>query len=69
MKTIYTEIDPLRVVATIALGKIWRGVYFSRLSPLHYEDIPRPPLPGPRWVRVRPRLAGICGSYLHISFA
>ena len=30
--------------------------------------MPQPPLPGPRWVRVRTRLAGICGSDLHLVF-
>jgi len=68
MRTIYIELDVLRVLATKALGRVWRGAYFSPIAPLHYADIPRPPLPGPRWVRVRTRLAGICGSELHLVF-
>jgi len=68
MKTIYLELDPLRVVATKVLGKLWSGAYFSPLAPLHYVNMPSPPLPGPRWVRVKPRLAGICGSDLHLVF-
>ncbi len=68
MKTIYIELDPLRIVATKFLGKVWRGAYFSPLSPLHYTEVPRPALPGPRWARVRTRLAGICGSDLHLVF-
>ncbi len=31
-------------------------------SPLAYQRTPRPPLPGPDWVRVRMHLMGICGS-------
>jgi threonine dehydrogenase-like Zn-dependent dehydrogenase len=36
----------------------------SALSMLHLGDIPEPPLPANDWVRVRPSLAGICGSDL-----
>ncbi|HVM09381.1 MAG TPA: zinc-binding dehydrogenase [Acidimicrobiales bacterium] len=36
----------------------------SRVGPLRLADIDEPELPGPGWVRVRPRLAGICGSDL-----
>jgi threonine dehydrogenase-like Zn-dependent dehydrogenase len=35
-----------------------------RYGPLRLADIDEPPLPGPGWYRVRPRLAGICGSDL-----
>jgi threonine dehydrogenase-like Zn-dependent dehydrogenase len=68
MKTIYIELDVWRVLTTKALGKLWRGATFGPLSPLHYAEVPRPPLPGPRWVRVKTRLAGICGSDLHLVF-
>ena len=47
-------------VAGVALGP-GRG---SRVGPLRLADIDEPDLPGPGWVRVRPRLAGICGSDL-----
>ena len=33
-------------------------------SLLHLGDVEEPALPGPRWCRVHPRLAGICGSDL-----
>ena len=36
----------------------------SRVGPLRLADIDEPELPGAGWVRVRPRLAGICGSDL-----
>ena len=36
----------------------------SRFSPLHLEDIPKPKLPTPEWIRVKPLLSGICGSDL-----
>lgn len=36
----------------------------ARVGPLALSDIDEPDLPGPDWQRVRPRLAGICGSDL-----
>lgn len=47
-----------------ALGRRLPSLYTSRLSLIRPRDVPEPPLPGPRWVRVRPRLSGICGSDL-----
>ncbi len=68
MRTVYMELNPLRVLVTKALGRFWRGAYFAPFAPLFYREVPSPPLPGPRWVRVRNRLAGICGSDLHLVF-
>ena len=45
-----------------ALGRLRRGAYWGPLSTLRLRDIPEQPLPGPDWVRIRPRLAGICGT-------
>lgn len=36
----------------------------TRVGPLRLADVEPPALPGPGWHRVRPRLAGICGSDL-----
>ena len=39
-------------------------LYTSVLSPLSLRDIPEPKLPTEQWVRIAPKLAGICGSDL-----
>jgi threonine dehydrogenase-like Zn-dependent dehydrogenase len=39
-------------------------LYTSGAAPLALSDIAEPKLPTPQWVRVAPRLAGICGSDL-----
>ena len=36
----------------------------ARVGPLQLSEIDEPELPGPDWVRLTPRLAGICGSDL-----
>jgi threonine dehydrogenase-like Zn-dependent dehydrogenase len=36
----------------------------ARIGPLEYASVDEPELPGEGWVRLRPRLSGICGSDL-----
>ena len=36
----------------------------ARIGPLEYASVDEPELPGAGWVRLRPRLSGICGSDL-----
>ncbi len=47
-----------RVASTFAPGG------GARVGPLRLTDVDPPDLPGPEWQRVKPRLAGICGSDL-----
>jgi threonine dehydrogenase-like Zn-dependent dehydrogenase len=50
-------------VATRAADKLPLGLFErGRVPGLKMADRPRIPLPGTDWLRVRPRLAGICGS-------
>ncbi|MFN2422082.1 MAG: zinc-binding dehydrogenase [Gemmatimonadota bacterium] len=53
-----------RYLAVRSLGRWWEGAATSRLAPVRFTRIAEPPLPGPRWARVRPLLAGVCGSDL-----
>ncbi|MEO5680145.1 MAG: zinc-binding dehydrogenase [Acidimicrobiales bacterium] len=63
MLALVVERKPLRFAAArLASGlDAGRG---ARVGPLRLSDAAEPRLPGPGWVRVRPRLAGICGSDL-----
>nr|BBH94089.1 alcohol dehydrogenase [Thermogemmatispora argillosa] len=63
------DLDPKRALVTSLLGRFWRGAYFSSFAPLQVQNLPRRPLPAPDWVRVRNRLAGICGSDLPLIAA
>ncbi len=53
-----------RYLLVRGLGKRLHGVATGALAPLALAEVPEPPLPAPDWVRVRPRLCGICGSDL-----
>ena len=50
-------------VATRAADKLPLGLFErGRVPGLKMANRPEMPLPGPDWLRVRPRMAGICGS-------
>ena len=53
-----TRFAAARVASALASGG------GARVGPLRLADVDEPALPGPGWHRVRPRLAGICGSDL-----
>lgn len=46
------------------VGPRMRRLYTSSVSPLALRDVVEPKLPTRQWVRIAPRLAGICGSDL-----
>jgi threonine dehydrogenase-like Zn-dependent dehydrogenase len=70
MRTIYAEKNIPRLLAVRALKPIWPGVIWSPISHVRLLELPSPPLPGPRWLRVRNRQCGIDGtdlSFLHLD--
>ncbi len=62
MLALYYDIHPLRWLACQCVKRAWRGVLRTRLNGLTLRDAPPPELPGDDWVRVRTRMAGICGT-------
>ena len=68
MWTSTMELNPRRVMLTRLLGLFWNGAFFSSFAPLQVQNVPRQSLPAQNWVRVRNRLAGICGTDLHLIF-
>ncbi len=66
MKVLTFEYSIPRYLITGALAGRRPQVLFSRLAPVQVREVPEPELPGEDWVRIRPRLAGLCGSDLSI---
>ncbi len=64
MRAITFHISTPKWILCKALGRFRRSLHWGRLSTLRLGDIPEQPLPADDWVRVRPRLGGICGSDL-----
>lgn len=53
-----------RFAALNLFGPRFKGLYTSGVVPISLRDMPPPRLPREDWVRVAPKLAGICGSDL-----
>jgi 2-desacetyl-2-hydroxyethyl bacteriochlorophyllide A dehydrogenase len=66
MWTSTLDLNLRRILLTRLLGQFWSGAYFSSFAPLRVQQLPRQPLAASNWVRVRNRLAGICGSDLQL---
>ena len=63
MKALQFERKVAKFAAGALAGRIVPG-RGAKHGPLHLDDIDAPSLPAAGWVRLRPRLAGICGSDL-----
>jgi 2-desacetyl-2-hydroxyethyl bacteriochlorophyllide A dehydrogenase len=68
MKSIYFDQNIPKFIVTRLLGKVWKGAYYSPLSPVSLREIEEVPLPGPNWVRIKNQLSGICASDLSLFF-
>ena len=63
MKALLFERKVAKYAAAAVAGRLRPGKG-AAVGPLRLADVDEPALPGEGWVRVRPRLAGICGSDL-----
>ncbi len=63
MKALQVERSLPRFAAA-RIASEWRAGAGGRFGPLRLVDVEPPPLPGPGWQRLLPRLTGICGSDL-----
>ncbi len=68
MHSIYFDLNIPKFLLTKALSKIWKNVCYSVISPISFDDLKETQLPGPKWVRVKNHLSGICGSDLSLFF-
>ncbi len=62
MKAIQFNLTIPRYALGLALGRVYPAALWNGLSCTSMKDVPEPQLPGPEWVRIRTRLAGICGT-------
>ncbi|MEI7836393.1 MAG: alcohol dehydrogenase catalytic domain-containing protein [Planctomycetota bacterium] len=66
MQALTYRISPVGWATCKWLRYFWRGCVLSKLAGLEQRELEPPALPGNRWVRVRTRLGGICGTDLAI---
>ena len=63
MKALVFSRKPARYAAAMVAGRVRPGAG-AMVGPLSLKDVDPPDLPARDWVRIRPRLSGICGSDL-----
>lgn len=68
MKSIFFDLNISKILLTQFLGSIWKNAFYSGVSPVSYKELPEIELPWKKWVRVKNRLSGICGSDLSLFF-
>jgi len=55
-----------KYLLTGALAAKWPQVLRSSLAPVQLREVPDPELPAQDWVKIKPRISGLCGSDLSI---
>ncbi len=68
MKALYFENDPARLAMLRVATLFSRNAALSAFSPLRYQNIPEPRIPNERWLKIRNRCCGLCGTDLHFMF-
>ena len=68
MKALYFENKLSRVAMLKAASLFSKYAALGPLSPLRYRDIVEPRIPNPRWLKVRNRCCGLCGTDIHFMF-
>src|SRR5574341_1604130 len=68
MRTIYVDKNIPRVLLTKAISPLWLDFVWTPLSSARAARLADPPLPGPRWLRLRNERCGICASDLSLLF-
>jgi L-iditol 2-dehydrogenase len=66
MKALTFNYSIPKYLLTGVLAPRWPDVIFSSWSLTGVREVPEPPLLGPHWVKIKPRLAGLCGSDMSI---
>jgi threonine dehydrogenase-like Zn-dependent dehydrogenase len=68
MKALYVDFDMRRVVALTLAKHISRNLAFAPFAPLRFREVPEPQMPGPRWIKVRNTMCGLCASDISFVF-
>jgi threonine dehydrogenase-like Zn-dependent dehydrogenase len=65
MRSIYFEKNIPKILFTKAAAKFAPFLLFTGLNPIRYDKkLPDPPLPGPKWLKVKNIAGGVCGTDL-----
>lgn len=62
VKAIVYDFSIGKYVAAKSAGRLWPALYYGKPSALKLQELDEPALPGPKWIKVKPILSGICGT-------
>jgi threonine dehydrogenase-like Zn-dependent dehydrogenase len=68
VKGLVFELSIPKYVLAKGIGGLYPKVHYGAGSCLSLRELPSPALPAPDWVRLRPLLAGLCGSDMGTLF-
>jgi len=68
MKALYFENKLVNIVALKIVSNFTRSAAFAPFSHFKYAEVKEPEIPNPRWLKVKNRACGICGSDIHFIF-
>jgi len=68
VKGLVFELSIPKYVLAKGIGRMYPKVHYGHGSCLSLRELASPTLPGPDWVRLRPVLAGLCGSDMGTLF-
>ena len=68
MKALYFDNNIAKILALKVSSVFNKNAALGSLAPMRFAEVPDPKLPGPRWLKVRNRACGLCGTDLHLMF-
>jgi threonine dehydrogenase-like Zn-dependent dehydrogenase len=66
LKAIQFQYSLPRYILSKLVGPLYFPALYSSPSMLRYVDVPEPALPNENWVKIKVKMAGICGSDLNL---
>lgn len=69
METVYFDNNIPRMLALNVLSRFTDEAAYWRFSPVRHTDVDEPEIPNPRWLKVKNRACGVCGSDINFVFA
>jgi threonine dehydrogenase-like Zn-dependent dehydrogenase len=68
MKALYFENKLGNIVTLKIASSFTKSAAFAPFSPFKYSEVEQPEIPNPRWLKVKNRACGLCGSDIHFIF-
>jgi threonine dehydrogenase-like Zn-dependent dehydrogenase len=68
VKGLVFDLSIPKYVLAKGLGGVYPKIHYGPGSCLSVRELASPPLPGPEWVRLKPLMAGLCGSDMATFF-